>query len=303
MYYLQEPEEIRNILADLAESNVLWLDTEVADYNTKLPRLSLIQISTYSQDLTGARTCIFDVLNQPSIVVEFINTIMVNPQIEKVFHNANYDLQFLGGKEAKNVTCTLKIAKSIPYHKLPVKNYQLKTLTLHLTEFGDVNKEEQGSDWGLRPLSESQLQYAALDTVYLAQVHLKLLELLEQIQKEEKNHTILDLEQRYRTLENQWKLLDSEMQELKEKIKKTMSSQNIKETTLFKLTSSERKTTKVNFTDLAQLVEREKLSLDLQLTLSKDQQKTLGKWLKVLPLQEEITHYDTLRVKGEDGGE
>jgi hypothetical protein len=42
--------------------------------------------------------------------------------------------------------------------------------------------------------------------------------------------------------------------------------------------------------------------LDLQITLSKDNQKTLGKWLKKLPLEEEVTHYNTLRVKGEEDG-
>jgi ribonuclease D len=303
MYYLTTPEEIRTILAELAEFNILWLDTEVANYDTKYPRLSLIQVSTYCQDLTGARTCIFDVLDRPHIVDNFINLIMINPQIEKVFHNAQYDLRFLGGDRAKNVTCTLDMARSIPYHILPVSSHSLKYLTHHLTEFRDINKEEQGGDWGQRPLTESQLKYAALDTVYLAQVHLKLLELLQESQSQVETENILDLEQRYREIEKQWKLLDSEMKDLKERIKKTMSSQQIKETSLFKLSSVERKTIKVNFIDLAELCLQEKLSLDLPITLTKETQKNLGRWLNKLALQEEITCYDMLKIKGDNEGD
>jgi len=39
---------------------------------------------------------------------------MLNPAIEKVFHQASYDLKFLGKTKAKNVTCTLEMA--IPYY-------------------------------------------------------------------------------------------------------------------------------------------------------------------------------------------
>jgi ribonuclease D len=300
MFYLKEAQVIEDVLADLSQSTILWIDTEVADYKTKNPRLSLIQVSAFSEDLTGDRACIFDVLEEPSIVNEFINSIMANTKIEKVFHNASYDLRFLGGTQAKNVTCTLKIAKSIPYYILPVKSHSLKSLVLHLTEFNYISKDEQGSDWGVRPLTDSQLKYAALDTVYLAQVHHKLLQLLENNLNQETIEDLSALEFRYQQIEESWMKLDSEMKDLKERIKNAMKIRKIKETALFKLTSSTRKTIKLNFSDLEELIRRENLKLDLELTLSKENQQVLNKWLEQLPILEELNHYDSLRAKLDD---
>jgi S-DNA-T family DNA segregation ATPase FtsK/SpoIIIE len=60
--------------------------------------------------------------------------------------------------------------------RLQVSNKQLKTLAVELCNFSKVDKGEQQSDWGQRPLTEKQLKYAKMDTVYLAQVHRCLLE-------------------------------------------------------------------------------------------------------------------------------
>lgn len=178
MQYLKEPTEIRTQIAKFALAQILWLDTEVADWQTSQPKLSLIQVLIEPRDLTGKFVYILDVLHQPDLVLYFINQIMINPNIEKIFHNASFDLKYLGGNSAQNVTCTLKIARRIGKDILKVSNLQLKTLATELCHFCDVNKEEQGSDWGKRPLTEKQLHYAAMDTVYLAAVHQYLLNIL-----------------------------------------------------------------------------------------------------------------------------
>jgi S-DNA-T family DNA segregation ATPase FtsK/SpoIIIE len=104
---------------------------------------------------------------------------MANDQIEKVFHNASFDLKYLGGKErAKNITCTYQIAQKISKKVLGTSNLQLKTLAVELCQFPPESIEKEGkSDWGKRPLTEKQLKYAKMDTVYLASVHRCLLEL------------------------------------------------------------------------------------------------------------------------------
>ncbi len=178
MQYLKEPTEIRTQIAKFALDQILWLDTEVADWQTSQPKLSLIQVLIEPRDLTGKFVYILDVLHQPDLVLYFINQIMINPKIEKIFHNASFDLKYLGGNSAQNVTCTLKIARRIGKDILKVSNLQLKTLATELCHFCDVNKEEQGSDWGKRPLTEKQLHYAAMDTVYLTAVHQYLLNIL-----------------------------------------------------------------------------------------------------------------------------
>ncbi|NES98603.1 MAG: cell division protein FtsK, partial [Desertifilum sp. SIO1I2] len=108
MRYLRRDEDIEKAIAHLAGARILWLDTEVADWNTPNPRLSLIQATANPDDRTGEDAYILDVLDKPSLSDRFIQSIMVNPEIEKVFHNSGYDLKFLGRQVACNVTCTLK---------------------------------------------------------------------------------------------------------------------------------------------------------------------------------------------------
>ena len=54
---------------------------------------------------------------------------MLVDRIEKVLHNATYDSKFLGGKsKVKKITCTLELAKKVPYYIALLPNYQLKTV-------------------------------------------------------------------------------------------------------------------------------------------------------------------------------
>jgi S-DNA-T family DNA segregation ATPase FtsK/SpoIIIE len=55
----------------------------------------------------------------------------------------------------------------------------LKTLAKELCYFTEVDAEQQSSDWGIRPLTQEQMLYARMDTVYLAQVHQYLLRLTQ----------------------------------------------------------------------------------------------------------------------------
>ena len=171
MHYLLEATEIKAQIDRFRSAKILWLDTEVADCRTQYPRLSLIQVLDNPKDSTGEFAYLLDVLDKPNLTAYFINQIMVNFQIEKVFHNASFDLKYLGGKSALNVTCTLKIARKITREGLQTSNLKLKTLATELCNFTDVDTDEGTSDWGKRPLSGKQLHYAAMDTVYLAAVH------------------------------------------------------------------------------------------------------------------------------------
>ncbi|PSB14194.1 cell division protein FtsK [filamentous cyanobacterium CCP2] len=184
MTYLTHPSDIRSLIAQLATYPILWLDTEVADWQTPNPRLSLIQVLAEPTDRTGDLAYILDVLDQPDLTQFFVEQIMINEAIEKVFHNAPYDLKYLGGDQAQNVTCTLKIARRISKKKLGTSNRKLKTLAQELCQFTEVDAAEQQSDWGKRPLSPKQLLYARMDTVYLAHVHHYLLKLKQPQQPE-----------------------------------------------------------------------------------------------------------------------
>lgn len=180
MHYLVDSTKILNQITNFSSASILWIDTETADWQSPNPKISLIQVLADATDLTGDNAYILDVLNKPDLVTYFVNQIMVNPNIEKVFHNASYDVRFLGKEQAQNVTCTWKMAKKLKKKAIEISqlpNLKLKTLAEELCQVPNVDKSEQSSDWGRRPLSEKQLKYASFDTVYLAQVHLRLLEI------------------------------------------------------------------------------------------------------------------------------
>lgn len=298
MLYFTEPEDIQPLIDEFAEMKILWLDTELADFRSKKPRLSLIQILAYPQDVNGSRTNIIDVLNNPDQVNYFIEKIMINPTINKIFHNAKHDLKYLGSKKAENVTCTMELARKIPYHILPVKNFTLKTLTEHLTIFKNVSKEEQGSDWGQRPLSQRQLEYAKMDPVYLAHLHQQLLKLIEKNKTDPITDDLSEIGARYQEIKPQWKVLNSEIKDLEDRAKNAMKAQNQKENFAFKLSESERITVKVNFAELAQLVLSQGLDLNFSITLDKSLQKKLGDLLNQLSIQEEKTKILRLLPQG-----
>ncbi|MBP0000494.1 MAG: PD-(D/E)XK nuclease family protein [Cyanobacteria bacterium SID2] len=176
--YLTQPGEIQSAIDRLSQASRLWVDTETADWNTKHPKLSLIQVSDTPNDTTGEAVYLLDVLHQPQSVEQFVRRIMANPHIEKVFHNANYDLKFLGKSQAQTITCTYKLAQKLTKTRLGVSNLKLKTLARELCHFTDIDTDSQSSDWRQRPLTAEQLRYAKLDVVYLSHVHRYLLDFL-----------------------------------------------------------------------------------------------------------------------------
>ncbi|MGF2039115.1 MAG: ribonuclease D [Nostoc sp. CmiVER01] len=301
MPYLTSAREISAIVAEYTNAKTLWIDTEVADYKSRNPRLSLIQVLDNPKDMSGDRVYLLDVLDQPNIITEFIEKIMINSAIEKVFHNASYDLKLLGNKKAKNITCTLDIAKKIPYYLLPLPNYQLKTIATSLCSFNNIEKQEQTSDWGKRPLTEEQIEYAYLDCIYLAQIHSNLLDLQTQASPDPATEDLISLCSRYSQLEQQYKLLNSEFEHLQERMKKAMQAQNISETTYYKLTSYERTTVKATFTELARLTQNEGINLDFPITLTQKLQKDLGQNLEHLSVDIEKTTSWRLNPKNQEG--
>ncbi|MBD2511744.1 ribonuclease D [Nostoc muscorum FACHB-395] len=300
MPYLTSASEISDIVAEYTNVKTLWIDTEVADYKSRNPRLSLIQVLDNPQDMSGDHVYLLDVLDQSNIIAEFIQKIMINSAIEKVFHNASYDLKFLGNKKAKNITCTLEMAKKIPYHILPLPNYQLKTIATALCSFNNIDKQEQTSDWGKRPLTEEQIEYAYLDCIYLAQIHSNLLGLQAKANPEPATEDLISLSTRYSQLEQQWKLLNSEFEHLQERMKKAMQAQNISETSSHKLTSYDRTTVKATFSELARLAQTQDIDLDFPITLTQKLQKDLGTNLEQLSIDIEKTTSWRLTTKAQE---
>ncbi|HJZ10521.1 MAG TPA: hypothetical protein VJ521_00125, partial [Acidobacteriota bacterium] len=164
------PEAIPGLVHLLSSHERIFIDTEVADWATQNPRLSLIQIST-----GDGRSHIIDVLARgmkETIDNVFIPAIMQNPDIEKWAHNASFERRFLGGQNANSLQCTLKLSRSIPYHRLPLRSLSLANLVDHFFQ-NKLDKSFQKADWGVRPLLNEQLQYAGWDPEWCRRVYEK----------------------------------------------------------------------------------------------------------------------------------
>ncbi len=291
MPYLIVANDIKALITKFSKSRILWIDTEIADYISN-PKLSLIQVLADSKDLTGDPTFLLDVLDQPELVKYFVDQIMINANIEKVMHNANYDIRFLGNDDAQNVTCTLNMARKIPYYILPLPDRKLKTLIEKICNIGYVDKTEQSGDWGKRPLTENQLQYATMDAVYLARVHGHLLEIIDKCYPDPASENLTALGEKYQKIESQWKPLDSEFAEVKERIKAGMLATKLKDSAYFELSSSI--AMKVDFMTLAHLTQAEGIELHFPVTLTKEIQRQLGQLIEHPSL--EVEEMQSLRL-------
>jgi len=172
---IKQPWEVAQEIERLTECGRLWVDTETCRHSG----LSLLQVLADNAAATVREVLLFDVLNQPELTSLFVNRIMHDASIEKVFHNASFDVSRLGGNEARNVSCTFRSAQDLRRRgcALLPEILSLKSLAEHFDVAKHVCKEEQSSDWGRRPLADRQLKYAALDVVLLRGVHLRLLDI------------------------------------------------------------------------------------------------------------------------------
>lgn len=296
---IKDLQEIAALIKKYSQAKILWIDTETADFLTRNPKLSLIQILD-SENATEAKVTILDVLEQPEATDIFIKEIMLNSKIEKVFHNAKYDLKFLGKTQAKNVTCTWEMAKSIPYYILQLPDLSLKTLTEKLCNISEVDKSPQSSDWGQRPLSQKQLNYAKMDVVYLAMVHQQLLQLKQLSNPDPATEDVGNLAQRYVELKQQLQLIDSEFTHVETRLKSAMQVQNLDETDDLKLSQSKRKSLKVDFEQLAAVIIKNQFNIDLQIALTQKLQKQLGDLVEQINIKEETSTSWRLSVKKQE---
>ena len=156
----ETPADLAALTDQVAGQQRIWLDTELADWNTPTPRLSLIQLR-----LEDGSLHVVDVLS-PEMAAAYHETfaarVIAAPQIEKWAHYARFERRVFGADLVKGLNCTFELARGVPYHRLPLRSLKLATLVLHL--FGEaIDKSFQKADWGHRPLSAEELDYAAWD--------------------------------------------------------------------------------------------------------------------------------------------
>jgi len=154
--YLDSADAVSRFMATVSAARDLALDTEGASFHRFVDRIYLLQLSTRES------SAIIDPL--PTGALPELGRMIEDPQVQVVFHDADYDLRLLRqdyGWKVTNVFDTRVAAQLLGY-----KAFGLAAL---LEKFFDVklDKKHQRADWSMRPLTAGMLDYAAQDTRFL----------------------------------------------------------------------------------------------------------------------------------------
>jgi ribonuclease D len=144
------------LVTGLAQQPRIAVDTESNSLHAYREQVCLIQFSTPAHDY----------LVDPLALIDLspLAPIFANPRIEKIFHAAEYDLICMRrdfGFTFTNIFDTMQAARILGHEKVGLESALGE-------RFGvTVNKRFQKADWGARPLTRDQLEYARFDTHYL----------------------------------------------------------------------------------------------------------------------------------------
>ena len=155
---------------DLTFSDKIAVDCEFMGLNVERDKLCLVQISSGKNDAHIIK------LDRENYNCPNLKKILLNKNINKIFHYARADMLFLKKYlkiDIENVGCTKLMSKIARSYS---DKHGLKDLVREFTGT-DISKSLQSSDFG-GELTEKQLQYCAKDVIYLHKISNSLMEIL-----------------------------------------------------------------------------------------------------------------------------
>ncbi len=165
MKVITTSQELEELCGPLMGEPFITVDTEFMREKTYWPQLCLIQIASPTTE------AIVDPMAEGIDLKSFFD-LMVNEETVKVFHSARQDLEIihhLGGVIPKPLFDTQVAAMvcgfgdSVGYENLIRKLVGAR-----------IDKSSRFTDWGHRPLTDKQLQYALSDVTHLREAYQKL---------------------------------------------------------------------------------------------------------------------------------
>ncbi len=154
--WVDQPNTFNQMLGDLTAQTRLAVDTESNSLHAYREQVCLIQFTTPQKDY------VIDPLALPDLSA--LGPIFSDPNVEKIFHAAEYDLICLRrdfGFQFSNLFDTMHAARVLGYQFVGLDN-----LLAEKFQF-EMDKRHQKADWAVRPLTPAQLDYARLDTHFL----------------------------------------------------------------------------------------------------------------------------------------
>ncbi len=147
---------LERLAETLSRQSRIAVDTEANSLHAYRERVCLIQFSTMDADYLVDPLALDDMTH--------LAPVFADPQIEKIFHAAEYDVLGLHRDfdfVFSNLFDTMIASRTLGYTSVGLGS-------LLAEKFGlDLDKHNQKADWGQRPLTKDLINYAQLDTHYL----------------------------------------------------------------------------------------------------------------------------------------
>lgn len=182
---LVDTQQIFDDMMDhLLTQNIVALDSESNSMFRYYPKVCLIQISAYRQRTVAGNSIkvlvdyLIDSLHLENLQINLarLGGLLADPEVEIIIHAAENDILTMQrdfNYKFQNVFDTQLAARILGWRKVGLA-------ALLEENFGQVsNKEMQLADWGQRPLTHEQIEYARMDTHYLFALRDRLLAELE----------------------------------------------------------------------------------------------------------------------------
>ncbi|XP_063224220.1 exosome complex component 10 homolog [Bacillus rossius redtenbacheri] len=154
---VQRAHELADMLAELRAHSEIAVDLEHHSYRSFLGITCLMQISTREKDYIVDTLELRDKLH-------VLNEVFTKPSVVKVFHGADYDVEWLQrdlGLYVVNMFDTHQAARALSLPHLSLAYLLLKYCAV------TADKKYQLADWRIRPLPKELVKYAREDTHYL----------------------------------------------------------------------------------------------------------------------------------------
>ena len=160
-------DALDEMLSRMMSEPAVAVDTESNSLYVYSERVCLLQFSVPGEDFLVDSLAIED--------LSCLGELLSEPGIEKVFHAAEYDVMVLRrdfGFEFANLFDTMIASRILGWPRYGLGN-------LLEEHFGvQTNKRMQRTNWGQRPLTPEQLEYAQMDTHFLLSLRARQFETL-----------------------------------------------------------------------------------------------------------------------------
>ena len=160
--FIDTEQDLAACAEDVARSERVALDTESNGFHAYFEKVCLLQIATPRADWA---------VDTLSLGLAPLAPLLADPARECVLHAAEYDVLCMKrdyGFRFGRIFDTHAAAKTLGIEKVGLHNLLADQLGIH------IEVDEQRSDWGRRPLTPQQLEYAIADVRWLLALREKL---------------------------------------------------------------------------------------------------------------------------------